>query len=111
KQYILSEFGEQNHRDNGEEIEINFYHSHNKSGAHAGVSKNTPFIGFNTEYLSQFDGDNAKLIEVFTHELTHVREGSHKWGTHEKDLDHEDSFEKLQREILEVYLKIKLERL
>jgi len=91
------------------------------------------YFNFNNDFVSKFNNDeNYKLIELITHELTHLVEDyvkwywidfdeviygwmnlveltkwksfnwEHKFWTHQKDLWHAHSFEKIQRDILKL---------
>lgn len=97
-------------------IKHNIYQRENweSRAASYGFDTNGIYMNWNIQFIKKWivwyksdSGVNEGLIETVTHELTHLKEGSHKWWSHEKDLEHEDSFEKLQREILETYLRLK----
>lgn len=47
------------------------------------------------------------IVWDMTHELTHIKEWKNEWGSHQKDLEHSSSFEKIQRDILRDFLRIK----
>jgi hypothetical protein len=105
KKNILNEFWELFNKIIWKEIEIWFYENDKTSTAHA---KWPNIIRFNIDVLWTLENNNKKLIEVVTHELTHLKEHqiSWIWSTHTL-WETETSFEKLQRDILEIYLKIK----
>lgn len=86
------------------DIELWLFKSNNHSTLAYAKWKNN--INFNANRIDYLTNDIKNLINAVTHELAHIILWTDSAFTHQKDPDHEDSFEKKQREILEVYLRI-----
>ncbi len=57
-------------------------------------------IGYNEEVVLM------KIDKTITHELNHMLESPDKRWSHEKDLEHNDSFEKMQRALLTAFTRL-----
>ncbi len=97
----------------GCEIEFWFYKRQDKDEIRAvdyGFDRNwNIYFNFNVRFWEEYKTyENYKIIELVTHEFTHLVENKTNFWTHQKDLLHEDSFEKNQRDILRMMTREKL---
>lgn len=79
-----------------------------------GIRWNTVFFNWNIKdyklksIILNYDDPKKfeyEILDLLTHEFTHLVEWD-KWSTHEKDLEHPKSFEKIQRDLLRELLRI-----
>lgn len=70
------------------------------------------YMYWNIDYIKNWilDFENPetqeKIIETTTHEIVHLLENRDKLGSHEKDLEHDKSFERIQRNLLTTMQRI-----
>ena len=65
------------------------------------------YFNFNSEFISKHVSQSrSDTIELVTHELTHLLEDKSSFWSHQKDLEHDNSFEKIQRGLLRSMLRM-----
>jgi len=76
-----------------------------------GIRNNTFWVNWNVGHfdsIASFDKkarDWESIIKTITHELTHGEERYDEFGSHQKDLEHDKSFERRQRKTLTKFIR------